>query len=113
MAVDVTFLPGTNVNNIDTNFERVRTALIEALGREGDLPNHMNADLDMNSNDLLNVKRLDVSELYVDGSLMNRVSWLVGNGPPINTIGIEGDFYINRLTGDLYGPKTVVWGAPI
>lgn len=67
MAVDVTFLPGTNTNNINTNFERVRTALIEALGREGDLPNHMNADLDMNSNDVLNADTVFSKRIILDG----------------------------------------------
>jgi hypothetical protein len=27
-------------------------------------------------------------------------------GPPSNTIGSNGDFYVDTLSGDFYGPKT-------
>ena len=67
MAVDVDLLNANSINNINTNFERVKSALLETLGRGGALPNQMNADLDMNSNDILNIRRLDVDELTIDG----------------------------------------------
>lgn len=39
-------------------------------------------------------------------------SILNGNGPPDNSIGINGDFYINKLTEDIYGPKSSgLWGS--
>src|SRR5690606_779766 len=50
-----------------TNFERVEAAFQEVLGREGDTPNSMNADIDMDGNDVLNVGRIDVQEFYMDG----------------------------------------------
>lgn len=68
MAVDVEFLTSTSTNNINTNFQRVKEALQETVGRNGDSPNQMNSDLDMNSNDILNVKFLQVDDLIVDGS---------------------------------------------
>lgn len=67
MAVDVEFLNGTNTNNINTNFQRVKEAFEKVVGREGDLPNHMNSDLDLNSNDLLNVGIIDAEDIKVDG----------------------------------------------
>ncbi|MBN2486149.1 MAG: hypothetical protein JXB34_09265 [Bacteroidales bacterium] len=38
-----------------------------------------------------------------------------GNGAPDNDAGIAGDFYLNKTTGDLYGPKSddTGWGVPI
>lgn len=54
MAVDITLLPSTNLGNISTNFQRVATALEDVVGRSGDLPNQMNADLDLNGNQILN-----------------------------------------------------------
>jgi hypothetical protein len=40
--------------------------------------------------------------------------WLSGVGPPSNTLGQNGDFYLDTTnTGVYYGPKTAgVWGAP-
>ena len=43
-----------------------------------------------------------------DGSTMYS-----GNGVPANSIGINGDYYLDKNTGDLYGPKAVgAWGTP-
>ncbi len=67
MAVDVEFLNGNNVNNINNNFQRVKNALQEVVGRNGNLPNHMNADLDMNGNDILNVDGIDLQHIIIDG----------------------------------------------
>jgi hypothetical protein len=68
MAVDVTLLNSNSLTNINTNFERVKTALLETLGRAGDIPNYMSADLDMNGNDILNIKTLQVDDLTIDGT---------------------------------------------
>ena len=47
---------------LNENFININTALNNTLSRDGSLPNAMNADLDLNNNDLLNVKAI-----YVDG----------------------------------------------
>lgn len=67
MAVDVDLLNSNSLNNIETNFERVQTALQDAVSRSGNIPNQMTADLDMNSNDLLNVASIDTEVLYING----------------------------------------------
>lgn len=37
-----------------------------------------------------------------------------GNSNPTIGIGIPGDYFLNKISGDLYGPKTVSgWGTPI
>jgi hypothetical protein len=37
--------------------------------------------------------------------------WIVAAGVPANTLGSNGDMYLNNLTGDVYGPKAGgVWG---
>lgn len=39
---------------------------------------------------------------------------LSGNGVPAATLGKEGDFYLDKTTSNLYGPKTAAgWGTPI
>lgn len=67
MAVEVNLLPAVNLNNINTNFQRVKVALQDSVSRSGALPNQMNADLDLNSNDLLNVGKIDAEQIYMDG----------------------------------------------
>jgi len=70
MAVDVeleTISSGYNTSNVNTNFQRIESALEDALSRSGDTPNTMGADLDMNGNDILNVDNIDVNVLTIDG----------------------------------------------
>jgi len=38
---------------------------------------------------------------------------LVNNVNPLDTTGELNDYYINSATGDLFGPKTDVWGSPV
>lgn len=54
----------TTLNN---NFTALRNAFDNTLSLDGSTPNAMNADLDMNSNDILNVGEIDVQALTVDG----------------------------------------------
>jgi hypothetical protein len=67
MAIEVDILPSTSMANITTNFQRVEAALAEAVSRSGGIPNQMSADLDMNSNDILNIKTLQVDDITIDG----------------------------------------------
>lgn len=54
--------------NINANNALIETALENTLSRDGTTPNTMSSDLDMNSNDLLNVGLLDASDVTVDGN---------------------------------------------
>jgi hypothetical protein len=45
----------------------VATALANTLGRDGTAPNQMNADLDLNSHDLLNVGNISAQDITVGG----------------------------------------------
>lgn len=47
---------------LNENFENINTALENTLSLDGSAPNAMQGDLDLNNNDLLNVKAI-----YVDG----------------------------------------------
>lgn len=57
----------TTLNN---NFTALRNAFDNTLSLDGSTPNAMNADLDMNSNDLLNVGDLDAESLRLNGVLV-------------------------------------------
>lgn len=54
----------TTLNN---NFTALRNAFDNTLSLDGSTPNAMNADFDMNSNDILNVGEIDVQALTIDG----------------------------------------------
>lgn len=57
-----------NTGIINTNLERLNSQFDNTISRDGSSPNAMEADLDMNSNDILNVKDLHIQgDLKVDG----------------------------------------------
>ena len=65
---------GYNLSKINSNFEKIETALQDAVSRSGNTPNQMNSDLDMNSNDILNVNSISASTIIADGAdLTNRI----------------------------------------
>ena len=39
--------------------------------------------------------------------------WFSAAGAPAVGTGVAGDFYLNTTTGDVYGPKTTVWGSVV
>ena len=49
-------------SQLNTNFENIQTAFNNTLSLDGSTPNAMQGDLDLNDNDLLNVRAI-----YVDG----------------------------------------------
>lgn len=70
MAVDITLTDigsGFNRSTINDNFAAIAEAFENSLGRQGTTPNSMNADLDMDSNDLLNVGDIQTNRIFVDG----------------------------------------------
>jgi hypothetical protein len=70
MAVEVeldTITAGYSLSKVNSNFEALAGALQDSLSRSGVAPNSMEADLDMDGHDLLNVGALDVESLTIDG----------------------------------------------
>lgn len=74
MAKTATLTTITSTNNnastLNTNFAAVNTALTNTLSRDGSTPNTMSADLDMNSQDILNIATLNADEFYLAGVLV-------------------------------------------
>lgn len=52
---------------INANNDKIETAFDNTLSRDGSSPNQMNADIDMNSNDLLNVGLINTTSLTIQG----------------------------------------------
>jgi len=54
---------------LNSNFTKLRDAFDNTISLDGSTPNAMNADLDMNSNDILNVKTLYADTIVYDTAL--------------------------------------------
>lgn len=70
MAVAITLdsiASGYNLSKINSNFSEIKGAFEKVLGREGDAPNSMEADLDMNGNDIINIDIVDAQRLRIQG----------------------------------------------
>lgn len=52
---------------INDNFAAIEEAFDNTLSRDGTLPNQMEADIDLNDNDLLNVGVIDADEVRING----------------------------------------------
>lgn len=70
VLTDVTNITGAETSAIATlnqNFADIEAALENTLSRDGTSPNTMNADFDLNNNDVLNVGAIDVNSITIDG----------------------------------------------
>jgi hypothetical protein len=56
---------------LNTNFENLRDQFDNTLSLDGSTPNAMQADLDMNSNDILNAQTINTEALRIDGVLVS------------------------------------------
>lgn len=54
-------------NDLNNNFERIAEAFENTLSLDGSTPNYMSADLDMNSNDIINARGIQAESFIVDG----------------------------------------------
>lgn len=68
MSVELELSPissGYQTSKINDNFLAIETAFSEVLGRNGTVPNTMNADIDLDGNDLLNVGTVTVERFFI------------------------------------------------
>lgn len=59
---------GYNLSKINDNFVKIEQALQDGLSRSGNGPNQMLADLDMNDNDIINVKLISAQDISINGN---------------------------------------------
>jgi hypothetical protein len=73
---------------LNGNFEALRNALLNTLSRDGSTPNAMNANLDMNGNEIINASGLQIEGVDVF-TLLNKttISTLAPSG------GSDGDVW--------------------
>lgn len=53
--------------DLSGNFDKIVSAFQNTLSRDGSGPNEMNADLDMNSNQMYNIKSITADKIVLDG----------------------------------------------
>lgn len=115
MAVDITLLSSTSITNIATNFERVKAALQDAVSREGNTPNQLNADLDLNNNDILNINALNAKSIWINGEPIGGGGG--GGGGPIPPGGLQQNLNMNGYNisnvGRLDTSQLFVNGVPV
>lgn len=75
-------------SQLNENFQNIQTAFDNTLSLDGSLPNAMQADLDLNDNDLLNVRAI-----YVDGVNVLNVLDNVTVSTASPTGGDDGDIW--------------------
>lgn len=63
------------VSTINSNFALVEDALQATLSRDGTSPNEMEADLDLNSRNILNVNSINVETITLDGYVITKDSF--------------------------------------
>jgi hypothetical protein len=64
----------TSATTINSNNEAIETSFSNTLSRDGSTPNQMLVDLDLNSNDLINVSAVNASTLTLGGRLISSSS---------------------------------------
>ena len=104
---------GTTVLN--SNFSAIEEQFDNTLSRDGSTPNSMAADIDMDSNDILNVADLTAVNVTVTGTLTGDfdASTILNGTVAPTTEGSDGDFYIDTVTTTFYGPKATTWPAGV
>lgn len=108
--------PTSAQNTINKNNDLIEAALENTLSRDGETPNQMLSDLDMNENDVLNVKTIDARSLVLNGqTIIPGETELIELPPEImitpvyDPQGIEADvFDLVNMTGTLDGSKLQV-----
>jgi hypothetical protein len=75
---------------LNSNFENLQTGFDNTLSLDGSTPNAMGADLDMNSNDILNADVVNASALRLDGVLVSSSS-LEASGAALFSTDHTGD----------------------
>lgn len=110
MAIDYTknvITSGYNLAKINDNFDKIQTALADGLSRSGDGPNQMEADIDLNSNDLLNVNSIETTELYIDGERATPTNLVNTSNFATAAQGVKADTALQASTPILPTPSIV------
>ena len=78
------------INTVNDNNQLIETALENTLSLDGTTPNSMLADLDMDTNNIINVNNIDVISITIDGVELSNELYSVGPPGPTGPQGPAG-----------------------
>lgn len=97
---------------LNDNFARIEEALDNTLSRDGSLPNQMGADIDLNDNDLLNVKSVDAKQYLLNGvPISQSVSYADKHYSIYDGTGVDTDFLLEFDPGSLGNLEVTISGV--
>jgi len=108
MAKQASLTTITSANNtvstLNSNFNALNTQLDNTISRDGSTPNTMTADLDLNSNDLLNAAAVRTAMLYLAGEIVNSIGNLANWGGEWTTTTVYEpyDIVYHRANNTIY-----------
>lgn len=88
-TTDITNITGaeeTAIATINANFAAIETAMENTLSRDGTTPNTLTADLDVNSQDILNVNNIDAVTVTISGNPITTAGFAKGDAATV-TVG--------------------------
>lgn len=97
---------------LNQNFERIEDAFDNTLSRDGSTPNQMEADIDLNDNDLLNVGTIDASSFLINGvPLEQAVAYGDKEFELFSGTGVQTDFPLGAHPGSLGNLEVSIGGV--
>lgn len=106
--------PNTARAAINSNFTAIENAFDNTLSRDGTTPNQMEADIDLNGYDLLNVRRIDADELFKNGVPFEQtVAYANKNYQLLNGTGAQTSFPLTEDPGSLGNLYVSVGGSDL
>lgn len=91
-------LNSAGLTTINANNDLIEAAIENTLSRDGTSPNQMEADLDLNHNDLINASSINTDTLYIDGTqVIPGSNELVDVDDLFAAIGIDEDTMVSDL----------------
>lgn len=87
---------------LNDNFAEIEAALEDTLSRSGQTPNQMTADIDLNSNDILNANSVDASQYLLNGvPLEQSVAYSDKLYELFSGTGAQTEYILSRHPGSL------------
>ena len=100
------------IGALNDNFDTIEQGFDNTLSRDGTGPNQMEANFDMNSNDILNVRRIDASDIYLNGVPVIANGGLIPPASGPASLAVDKVSDLRALTGtDAYVQTRGRWEA--
>lgn len=97
---------------LNDNFDAIEEAFDNTLSRDGSTPNQMEADIDLNSNDLLNVNSIDAAQYLLNGVPFEQaVTFGTSSYDLFNGTNVQTDYTLSFAPGSVANLDVSVSGV--